>query len=194
VALFDLYLDLGSIYLGTAPEFEVLLDGEVVSSFTVGSSFTNTTLSLSYTGDAPNYLSFRFNDTNGEVDRSVVINEVRINANPVAVGSLSKGVLLQGQESQLDIAAEQPSFGIPGPTAGADAVITGTAGIDVLNGTAGNDTISGLGERDIIKGGGGADTINGGDGHDILKGGAGNDTINGDALNDLIKGEDGVKW
>ena len=188
---FDLYLDLSSVYVGSAPQFEVLLDGVVVSSFSVGSGFSPLTLSLSYTGDSPNYLSLRFNDSNGEVDRSVTINEVQINTTPVAVGSLSKGVLLQGQESQLDVAAEQSSFGIPGPSAGTDAIITGTAGADRLDGTAGNDTIDGLGDRDSIRAGDGIDTVNGGDGHDIINGGDGNDILNGDALNDLIKGDDG---
>ena len=188
---FDLYLDLGSSYVGDAPMFEVLLDGVVVSSFTVGAGFSPLTLSLSYAGDAPNNLSFRFNDFGGEVDRSVTINEVRINTTPVAVGSLSKGVLLQGQESQLDVAAEQSSFGIPGPSAGTDALINGTAGVDVLNGTAGNDTINGLGDRDWIKAGGGIDTVNGGDGHDIIRGGTGNDILNGDDGQDIVRGEDG---
>ena len=64
MATFDLYLDLSSVYVGTAPTFEVLVDGVVVSSFSVSSTFTPITLSgLSYTGDAPGYLSFRFHDT-----------------------------------------------------------------------------------------------------------------------------------
>jgi len=189
--LFDLYIDLSSIYTGTAPAFEVLLDGEVVSSFSVGSSFTNTTLSLSYLGDAPRYLSFRFNDYNGEVNRSVTINEVRINSTPVALGSLSKGVLLQGQESQLNIAAEQASFGIPGPASSPDAIINGTAGADNLNGTTGDDTINGFDGIDYIKAGSGNDLVNAGLDHDVVKGGLGNDTLNGDEGNDLLKGEDG---
>ncbi|MAZ76795.1 MAG: hypothetical protein CMH31_05785, partial [Micavibrio sp.] len=72
MATFDLYLDLSSVYSSTAPTFEVLIDGVVVSSLSVTSSFTPVTLSsLIYNGDAPGYLSFRFNDANGEVDRSV---------------------------------------------------------------------------------------------------------------------------
>ncbi|MEM9469141.1 MAG: type I secretion C-terminal target domain-containing protein [Pseudomonadota bacterium] len=189
---FDLYLDLSSLYTGQAPTFEVLIDGVVVSSFNVNSSFSPITLSgLSYTGDAPGYLSFRFNDALGEVDRSVSINEARINGTTVAGSSLSRANLDQGQESQVNVAAEQASFGIPGPGAGTDALINGTAGVDILNGTAANDTINGLGDRDYIDGRGGVDNINGGDGHDIIRGGDGNDIINGDQLNDLIKGEDG---
>ncbi|NQZ13705.1 MAG: type I secretion C-terminal target domain-containing protein [Alphaproteobacteria bacterium] len=192
MATFDLYLDLSSVYVGTAPTFEVLVDGVVVSSFSVSSTFTPITLSgLSYTGDAPGYLSFRFHDTDGEVDRSIDLNEVRINGTAVSTSSLSKLTLLQGQQSQTDVAAEQASFGIPGPGAGTDALINGTAGVDNLNGTAGNDTINGLGDRDWIKGNGGIDTINGGAGHDIVRGGEGNDIINGDAENDLLKGENG---
>jgi len=186
---FNLYLDLSSIYTGYAPNFEVLIDGVVVSGFSVTSGFTNTTLSLSYAGDAPSYLSFRFNDNQGEVDRSVTINDVRLNGNSVAGGSLSRGSLLQGQESQVNVLAEQSSFGIPGPGAGTDAVINGTAGADNLNGTAGNDTISGFADKDFIKAGGGVDTVNGGDGHDVIRGGDGGDTLNGDNGQDLIKGE-----
>ena len=192
MATFDLYLNLSSVYSSTAPTFEVLIDGVVVSSLSVTSSFTPVTLSsLIYNGDAPGYLSFRFNDANGEVDRSVTLNEVRINGNIVGGGSLSRTLLEQGQESQLDVAAEQASFGIPGPGAGTDAIINGTAGVDNLNGTTGNDTINGLGDRDWIKGNGGIDTINGGAGHDIIKGGDGDDIINGDADNDLLKGDAG---
>lgn len=190
MATFDLYLDLSSVYTSTAPTFEVLIDGVVVSSISVTSTFTPITLSsLSYSGDAPGYLSFRFNDANGEVDRSVDLNEIRINGVTVGTSSLSKLTILQGQESQLDTAAEQASFGIPGPGAGTDAIINGTAGVDNLNGTSGNDTINGLGDRDWIKGNDGIDTINGGAGHDIIRGGDGDDIINGDADNDLIKGE-----
>lgn len=189
MATFNLYLDLSSIYSTTAPAFEILLDGEVVSSLSVSSGFTNTTLSLSYSGDAPNYLSFRFNDNNGEVDRSITLNEVRINGTPVSGGSLSKGVLLQGQESQLNISAEQPSFGIASPPSGVDAIINGTAGADNLRGTTGDDTINGFDGIDYIRAGNGNDTINAGADHDVVKGGLGNDTINGDDGNDLLKGE-----
>ncbi|NQZ14279.1 MAG: type I secretion C-terminal target domain-containing protein [Alphaproteobacteria bacterium] len=190
MATFDLYLDLSSVYTGTAPTFEILIDGVVVSSLTVTSSFTPVTLSsLVYSGDAPGYLSFRFNDADGEVDRSITLNEVRINGTTVNGSSLDKLTVLQGQESQLDVDAEQASFGIPGPGAGTDAVINGTAGVDNLNGTSGNDTISGLGDRDWIKGNDGIDTIHGGAGHDIVRGGDSDDIINGDADNDLLKGE-----
>ncbi|HSL66183.1 MAG TPA: hypothetical protein VK874_16130, partial [Gaiellaceae bacterium] len=84
------------------------------------------------------------------------------------------------------------------PAAGsAGALITGTAGNDVLVGTprrdvivagGGNDRIAGLGGNDVIYGGPGNDTIYGGAGNDLLNGGAGDDVLYGKAGNDAVYG------
>ena len=63
------------------------------------------------------------------------------------------------------------------------AVITGTAGADVLTGGPGNDIIFGLNGNNTIDGGGGAD---------ILNGGTGNDTYYVDVSGDVITDTGGL--
>jgi Ca2+-binding RTX toxin-like protein len=67
------------------------------------------------------------------------------------------------------------------------AVITGTAGNDVLIGTPGDDTIDGLDGADSISGGGGNDTLIGGPGAaNELAGGIGNDIYVVSVLGDTV--------
>ena len=77
------------------------------------------------------------------------------------------------------------------PTGPLFAVITGTAGDDILDGTAFGDTINGLAGDDTINGLGGDDTLNGGDGDDIINGGTGNDDLTGGAGADALNGGGG---
>lgn len=89
---------------------------------------------------------------------------------------------------------------------GANDVLTGHAGGDLLSGGDGNDTLNGLAGNDYLIGGagndrldGGAgdddmfagkgdDVLEGGDGVDYMMGGAGNDTLNGGNGNDVLTG------
>ncbi|MEK7345847.1 MAG: calcium-binding protein [Pseudomonadota bacterium] len=89
---------------------------------------------------------------------------------------------------------------------GANDVLTGHAGGDLLSGGDGNDTLNGLAGNDYLVGGagndrldGGAgdddmfagagdDVLEGGDGVDYMMGSAGNDTLNGGNGNDVLTG------
>ena len=189
---FTLTLDLSSLYSATAPTFEVLVDGVVVSSLTISSTYTPTTLNLSYTGNYPSFVSFRFNDYDIEADRSVTINDIQVNGISIAGSSIDKSLLLQGQESQLDIFAEQSAFGITPPDTSGNNVVTGTTGDDYpIYGGSSNDTINALDGDDLVKAGAGDDLLYGGLGNDNMRGATGNDTLYGEGGNDLLKAEDG---
>src|SRR4051812_34806528 len=67
------------------------------------------------------------------------------------------------------------------------AIITGTAGNDVLLGTPGDDTLDGLGGADTLVGGDGNDTLIGGPGQaNELAGGKGDDTYVISVLGDTV--------
>jgi trimeric autotransporter adhesin len=61
----------------------------------------------------------------------------------------------------------------------------------MLTGTAGDDVLFGTGEADVIRGQSGNDTLYGGAGADTLYGGEGDDTVSGEDGNDVLLGEDG---
>lgn len=98
-----------------------------------------------------------------------------------------------GQETQLHITADKPSYGTYAWSETSWAV-DGTLNnglaepdfSDVLRGTAGNDKINGLGGNDALDGGAGNDQIDGGVGDDLIGGGTGSDTIKGGDGNDYI--------
>ena len=79
---------------------------------------------------------------------------------------------------------------------GADGVIDGTGGGDLIDGhysdaqgettTNGGDVIEAGGGDDTVQAGSGDDTIDGGSGHDTIWGAGGSDTITGGAGNDVI--------
>jgi Ca2+-binding RTX toxin-like protein len=80
---------------------------------------------------------------------------------------------------------------------GANNVIKGTKGPDVIVAGAGNDRIKGRGGddlicagagRDKVRAGGGEDVVFGGDGRDKLSGNKGADRIHGEADNDRLRG------
>jgi len=62
---------------------------------------------------------------------------------------------------------------------GADDVLTGDDGVNVLDGRAGGDTLTGKDGADTLRGGKGNDTLVGNRGADTLDGGLGNDTLDG---------------
>jgi len=66
---------------------------------------------------------------------------------------------------------------------GSAAVITGTAGQDIIASSDGND---------VLYGGAGNDVLDGGSRHDKIYGEAGNDVLYGGAGNDLLDGGDGL--
>jgi Ca2+-binding RTX toxin-like protein len=104
----------------------------------------------------------------------------------------------------LDVIEPNRVFG----TAGNDAALSGSAGLDVIGGGDGNDSIAALAGDDHISAGAGADTVQGGAGDDIIVGGnqgeiadaPGNvrpggadlgDVIDGGAGDDVIFGNEG---
>ena len=66
------------------------------------------------------------------------------------------------------------------------AVITGTAGNNVLNSGNASDSLSGLAGDDTLNGGAGNDTLNGGTGLDVMNGGTGNDSYYVGELGDSV--------
>ena len=81
-----------------------------------------------------------------------------------------------------------------------NAVLRGTARVDILAGSgqsgtifglAGDDNISGLAGDDHLQGGDGRDTLDGGDGMDRLMGEAGDDRLSGGAESDELMGGEG---
>ncbi len=74
---------------------------------------------------------------------------------------------------------------------GANEIVTGTSGDDVLTGGSIGDTINGLDGDDVINSGTGDDSVHGGNGDDLINGGAGNDTLYGDAGDDSLNGSSG---
>ena len=71
------------------------------------------------------------------------------------------------------------------------AIITGTAGNNVLRDTSSDDVLNGLGGNDQLLAGRGNDILNGDDGDDLLVGGSGNDFLNGGAGVDNLDGGNG---
>ncbi|MEM9468548.1 MAG: type I secretion C-terminal target domain-containing protein [Pseudomonadota bacterium] len=190
---FTLTLNASSFYSTDAPTLEILLEGVVVASFVVDSSFTSSVFALQYTGDYPSSLSFRFNDSLTENNRSISINAVEINGNTVDTSYISAGTIAQNETSNIDTASNSSFFNAVDPTIADFGTITvaGTDGSEVVKGAGEDDVIDAGEDADIVKGGAGNDQIAGGGGNDIIRGGTGSDLILGEEGNDLIKGEDG---
>ncbi len=79
-------------------------------------------------------------------------------------------------------------------TAGDDAALGGSSGVDWITGGLGDDTVSGSGGDDILSGNGGIDTIDGGTGDDVIYGGDGDDILQGGAGADILIGGAGSDW
>jgi len=190
---FFINLDASSFYTTDAPTLEIILDGVVVSSSTIDSTFSGAMFNLTFSGDYPSSLSFRFSDASSESARSVYIDAVSINGNNVDASYFSSVALAQNETSNLDTASIQNFFTVVDPSIDDFGAFTheGTAASEVVNGSANDDVIDAGEDNDIAKGGAGNDQIAGGGGNDIIRGGTGNDTILGEEGNDLIKGEDG---
>lgn len=190
---FFISIDAVSSYITDAPLLELLVDGVVVSSINITSSYTASNIKLDYTGSYPTSLSFRFNDGSVEAGRAITINNMRMNGQTVDNSDLSTTSLTNGQSSDYNTAPNDYLFGQVEPTSGDFGTTThsGTAASEVLNGSAGDDVMDALGNADTVKGGDGDDVIFGGDANDIIKGGNDDDIIMGNAGNDLLKGENG---
>lgn len=191
---FFITLDASSTYSADAPLLEILVDGVVVSTVLIDSSFMSSSFGLSFTGTYPSSLSLRFNDTSSESGRSVTINSVSINGMAVDNANLSTLSLNQNDSSDVNTSNISSYFGEEDLTlADLDTVtITGTAAAESLKGGASNDVIDGQDGNDNIKGFDGNDQISAGAGNDIVRGGNGDDVILGDDGNDNLRGEDGV--
>jgi parallel beta-helix repeat protein len=74
---------------------------------------------------------------------------------------------------------------------GADDVLIGTPGPDIIAGGSGDDVIKGLGGDDIICGGDGNDLLIGGMGADLILGQDGRDRLEGNGGADDLRGGDG---
>jgi Ca2+-binding RTX toxin-like protein len=72
------------------------------------------------------------------------------------------------------------------------AILSGTAGPELIEGTADDDQIEALDGNDHVSALAGNDTVSGGGGNDNISGGAGNDLLIGAAGNDFIGGADGA--
>lgn len=201
---FTLSLDLNSSFLADAPGLEILLDDQIVSYASLTGTGQTLSFDISYSGSAlPSSFSFRFqNDASSESARSISIQAVRINAQPVDNSHLTQLILQQNETTNVDTAATAPLFSTTSPN-GIDpnapptdaelgtATHSGTANGEVLNATTGDDVILGYGGNDIMRGYDGNDALSLGDGDDKGYGGAGNDIITGGAGIDRLYGEDG---
>lgn len=181
------------------PTLEVLIGGVVVSSLDMENGSSSYDLFISYTGNAPSSLAFRFAGTSGTSGDSITFTSVSINNNPLNLGTdLTATILAQAQSSGVSAAAEifghtTPTIGAPTVTgtSGDDSKIAGGNDADTIDGLAGDDRILGYGNDDAINGGDGNDFIYGQSGADTILGGAGNDVIFGNEDDDIIYGEAG---
>ena len=201
MSTFILTIDANSVYVTDAPVLEILVGGVVVSSLTIGASYTTSSYSFEFSGTYPSSLSFRFNDGSVEAGRSINLNNISLNGQNINA-HVSQTSLNQNDVSAVDTIATSAQFGetelelsdlnpvtILGD-AGKNKLI-GTTGIDVIDGGDDNDNIKGLDGNDQLHGGGGNDIIRGGNGDDIILGGDDNDLLMGEAGNDSIYGGNG---
>lgn len=198
---FYLEVSASAIYSVTSPTLEVLVDGLVVSSTTIGGSLGTYGFALEYTGSFPSTLSLRFNDGSGEVGRTINIDTVRINGtavNPAYLGALA---LANGQSSAVNTTQTDHLYGRVTPVVadsgtptqtgtGGDDSIRGSSDPEIIDAGNGNDRVNGQDTDDAIYGGDGDDMLFGNGGSDILVGGAGADTIMGNDGDDLLHGGD----
>lgn len=187
MATFQFEIDASATYSTTAPTLEVLVDGVVVSSALIdehtGSSLNYLRFELSFTGNYPGSLQFRFND-GAEGGRSIQIDSVRINGWAVDTTYITLLSLNQGQSSSINTSATDYLYGRVSPT-------LGDVPAETITGTTGDDNLHGSSQPEIINAGNGADRVRGLDDTDAIFGGIGNDTIFGGGGGDIIVGEDG---
>ena len=209
---YTLELDLYGNYTTDMPGFEIWTDGVLDSSYSISSSGTSISITVTYGGTLPSSLEFRFNDALPEGGRTIDIRNVRINGRSVNDQNyLSSDTLINGGNATVDITNGDFIFdqSEPDPTLfTTGATQTFTVGndkfrkfttptdetFDMLAGhdrallSGGNDTVSGGAGNDIIHAGAGDDLIYGAADHDRLFGGAGNDTLYGGSGNDRVNG------
>ena len=202
------------------PSLQILIDDEIVSSFTITSTGEQTYRIevASETGTTPSSIKIRFYDTQAEAGRYVEILNVHYNGNKISDDST---ILYNGDETTL----EGPFPAIPEPpsvddftatifhddadsfiallgTNGNDVIVSEVAtryiramdGDDVIFASDFNDTVYAENGTNIIVGGDGNDTIYGGNGNDTIYGGDGNDTIYGGAGNNILVGMSGSNF
>lgn len=206
---FFVTLEASAVFSIDAPTIEVLIDGVVVSSASVtahtGVGTNIFSFELDFSGSYPSSIAFRFNDGSAEGGRSVTIDGVRINGQPLDnVADLSSIFLLFFQSSNVSIAntshlggRDLPGSGdLPTPTI-TDAPgfsnpnLRGTNGRDIIDAGDGADRVYGDDGDDVISGGAGENFIFGGIGSDLIVGGTDNDVVLGGDGDDLIYGNDG---
>lgn len=190
-------LDLFGFYTADMPGFEIWTDGSLDSSYSISSTGTSISLSVSYGGTLPSSLEFRFNDASGEMGRSIQIRSVRINGRDVDEGNyLSADTLTSGATATVDVPGADFIFDQSEPdpslfTVGATRTFTaGNDRLSIYNSTA-DEVFDALDGRDIIYLGSGNDTVNGNGGRDLIHGRDGDDFLYGGADDDRLYGDDG---
>lgn len=181
MANFFLTIDASSAYSADAPLLEILINGSVVSSLSITSGFSAQSLQLSFNGNKPSSLSFRFNDGSGEGGRSITLNKVLVNGINIQDTNLTSLTLLQNETSDVNITNTDYLYGRLQPT-------IAELGAPTIEGTNGNDRYYGTADDDIMRGLNGNDKFIAGDGDDRLIGDNGNDHLIGEGGNDLIWG------
>ena len=186
-----------------ADKFKAILGDSVVDAdgavITLAEGQTQVSFALVQQGEVAADGSLQLSATYAGTDQSVSSNAWSINLQDAGEisqtmnGDQRAKIIGVGQETQLHITADKPSYGTYAwneTSWAADGTLNnGLAEADfsdVLRGTAGNDKINGLGGNDALDGGAGNDQIDGGVGDDLIGGGTGSDTIKGGDGNDYI--------
>ena len=185
---FFLQLELSGTFITANPGLKIFVDGQELGFGQVSAQTGSGTSFLSFTlpsSASLSSLSFSFDDTHSEINRSISITSVKINnfEIPGTAFVLNNGgtyngttvVLDQNEALDINVAALDYVFGQADPTLADLGTVT-------LAGTA-------AGEK--LVGGKTASVIDGGDGHDEIRAGQGDDQVFGGLGNDIIYGNDG---
>ena len=192
-----------SSYAANAPTLDILVDGQVLDSFSVtGPGSQDFLIDFPISDDFPASLQFRFDDGVSESGRSITIMDVSVNGRSIDSSDISQQILNQGNTAQINTASNAYLFGRTAPSetdlgeptregSSQDDNLKGSGDADVLSGGAGNDRIRGVDSDDSIVGGDGNDILFGENGSDVLLGGLGNDSLYGGDGDDFLYGQDG---
>ncbi|MDB2682712.1 hypothetical protein N9Z27_00490 [Alphaproteobacteria bacterium] len=195
---FFLSFDASAVYSTDLPRLEILVDGAVVSydyiSAETGTSTTSYSFQFSFDGASLSSLSFRFADSSIENNRSVTIENVRVNTHAVESTELNLGAGAQFNGSNNPVISNNETVSIDVPSIdhfwGLSEPDLADVGDATFTGTESGEYIKTKGQDDIIDAGGGNDEVVASAGDDAIFGGAGNDTIIGGYGNDLLVGGD----
>jgi hypothetical protein len=122
---------------------------------------------------------------------ATITSEMRIDAEPWAIGAGAVTVLPAGRCAHVPASASTPGAKLVGTIAG--DLMKGTSKRDHLLGGEGDDCLDGQGGPDRLDGSTGADRLRGGDGADRVTGGPGPDRLAGERGADVIHARDGLR-